>query len=30
MQEGYEKNRPISDFISELMQGRALVTMEGK
>jgi len=30
---GYEKNgdfRPISRFISELMQDRAIVTMEGK
>ena len=30
---GYEKNhdfRPISGFISELMQDRAIVTMEGK
>jgi len=33
MQGGHEKNhdlRPISGFISELMQDRALVTMEGE
>ena len=33
MQEGYEKNhdfRPISGFISELMQDRDWVTMEGE
>jgi len=31
--EGYEKNhdfRPISSFISQIMQDRAIVTMEGK
>jgi len=33
MQGGYEKNhylQPISRFISELMQDRAIVTMEGE
>jgi len=33
MQGGYEKNHdfpPISCFISELMQDRAIVTMEGE
>ena len=33
MQRGYKKNhdlRPISLFISELMQDRAIVTMEGE
>jgi len=33
MQVGYEKNhdfRPISRFIPELMQDRAIITMEGE
>jgi len=33
MQGGYEKNidfRPISRFISQIKQNRAIVTMEGK
>jgi len=33
MQRGYEKNhdlRPIARFISQMMQDRAIVTMEGE